>query len=266
MSEVATKVCRFCEKDVSGEARIKDKKGRYACQPCFERLKAKRASESAPSPPKQVAGSMFDEDIDTASIALALEASAPVQTKACPSCDAAMGVGDVFCVNCGTNTQTGGRAGKVKLKKAKQHRSKPARERRRASKEPASGEEAFVIVVSIAIVAATFFGSRASMDGGSALLLTSSFLSFALFALVVGITLLVVSFRDGGVIHFLLVLLVPLYGLYWAMWRSSRLVRNSTLLVVFTGLAMAASIALNAMWLTEGWVEQGSISGIGNRR
>ncbi|XOV76257.1 MAG: hypothetical protein ACFHWZ_04770 [Phycisphaerales bacterium] len=48
MSEVATKVCRFCEKDVSGEARIKDKKGRYACQPCFERLKAKRAD--APDP------------------------------------------------------------------------------------------------------------------------------------------------------------------------------------------------------------------------
>ena len=254
--------CRFCRQDVSGQKRIKDRKGRYACRPCFERLQAKRAVEAEVKPTATSPG--FDADVDTETIAL--ETPPPVQMKTCQGCDAAMAPSAVFCVNCGMNTQTGQRAGKLKLGKSKSHRSRAPRERRRASSEPASGGEAAVILLSIAIVAGFFFGFRSAAGDGTGLLLLASFCALGLFSMVMSITLLFVSFRDGGVLQFLLVLLVPLYSLYWAFWRSSRLVRNSTLMLFFTYIATAASFGLNAMWISEGWVEQGSISGFGNPR
>lgn len=269
MSQTVNKVCRFCRTDVSGKPRIKDKKGRYACQPCFERLKEKRGSE-AQAPAIAAPSAAFDPDIDTESIALALEepTAAATPSRACPSCSAAIGANDVFCIHCGTNVQTGGKLGKVKVKKAKSRPDKSARSRGEKGFKTSRSDEGIVVFISLAIVVSFAIGIRPALevDSEGGLLLALSLLALCIYSLTVQIALLVSAFREGGVGQFLLTLLVPFYMAYWAFFRASRLLRISTLLLILTFAAVATILALNTLWVSEGWVEQGSISGIGNRR
>lgn len=107
MSDVATKVCRFCTKDVSGEARIKDKKGRYACQPCFERLKAKRTAETATTRTEpQDPG--FGLEVESGMIELE-GASTKGDGLFCPECAMPVERSSVLCVHCGFSPGEGTR-------------------------------------------------------------------------------------------------------------------------------------------------------------
>lgn len=109
MSQAATKVCRFCETDVSGLPRIKDKKGRYACEPCFERLKQKQAAQrsvSAVAAPKDAPGS----DLEIESGMIELEAT-PQRAEGlfCPECAMPVERTSVLCVHCGYSPGEGKR-------------------------------------------------------------------------------------------------------------------------------------------------------------
>ncbi|MCR9215779.1 MAG: hypothetical protein NXI14_01120 [bacterium] len=228
MSEVATKVCRFCEKDVSGEARIKDKKGRYACQPCFERLKAKRAQTHQIPEPKANPYSAFAPDIDTDAISIETDAaSAGVgqqPMRPCPSCKAMMGAADVFCVQCGTNVQTGGKLGKAKVKKAKPRRERPAN-------LGATIGTVVSLLIAGSIGVGLFIGSRPDSAPAVAGI---SIAAFLFYAGVVGIMTLVDAFRQGGFVKMLLVWFVPFYVLFWMYGQaeSAMLKLNFTLTLV----------------------------------
>lgn len=102
MSQATTKVCRFCQADVSGKPRIKDTKGRYACQPCFEKVKAKKAAASAKE--SDAIG------LEVESGMLELEA-APKQSDGlfCPECARPVDRNSVLCVHCGYSPGEGKR-------------------------------------------------------------------------------------------------------------------------------------------------------------
>jgi hypothetical protein len=215
MSDVATKVCRFCAKDVSGEARIKDKKGRYACQPCFERLKEKREQTQQIPEPKANPYSAFDDGVDTEAIALDIDTSsmpsAQQPMKACPTCKAMLGASDVFCVQCGTNVQTGGKLGKAKVKKAK-----PRREKHR------NGD-----LGTISLVGSLVFASALGvcmLIGGSAgdpspVQMISTVL-FMCYSAATGLLTLGHAFKQDGVLQMFAVWLIPFYVLYWVYGRA----------------------------------------------
>lgn len=240
MSQAVTKVCRFCETDVSGLPRIKDKKGRYACQPCFERLKEKRRAEATAAPAPSAA---FDPDVDTESIAIALEApAAAAPGRPCPSCKAMMGAGDVFCIHCGTNAQTGGRAGKVKVKKAKPSKAKKSRRGGNADDcGPASAAFSVLFVVAVGL------GLLLSRPLGlPPVVLSLSLMLFIGYIGAIGILTLVAALRQDGFVQFLLVWFVPFYALYWVYGRaeSSLLKLNFTLAILLYAGVLLGALAL----------------------
>ncbi len=229
MSQVTTKVCRFCQTDVSGKPRIKDKKGRYACQPCFEKLKARQEQAQRIPEPKSNPYSAFAPDIDTDAISLdAGGGVAEARTMPCPSCKAVMGANDVFCVNCGTNVQTGGKLGTVKVKKAKARKVKLERP---SSNDGGTVSAVFSIVFAIALAVGMLSGNRA---GVPPIVLNLSLLLFIAYAGAIGISTLVAAFRQDGLVRMLLVWFVPFYGIYWLYARaeSSLLKLNFTLVLL----------------------------------
>lgn len=221
----AQKICRFCRSDVAGKPRIKDKKGRYACQPCFERLKARQAGAQHIPEPRSNPYQAFTPEIDTEYISLETVSEPPVhaQTKRCPSCKVSMGASDVFCISCGTNVQTGGRAGNVKVKKAKV--------RRERSNDSGTASAIFSIVFALAIGVGLSIGGN---PGVPHITLSVSMLLFFAYAGATGILTLVAAYKQDGILRMLLVWFVPFYGLYWIYARaaSALLKLNFTLVLV----------------------------------
>ncbi|MFB3430973.1 MAG: hypothetical protein ABL309_08630 [Phycisphaerales bacterium] len=216
MSEIATKVCRFCEKDVSGEARIKDKKGRYACQPCFERLKAKRAQTHQIPEPKANPYSAFAPDIDTDAISIETDAaSAGVgqqPMRPCPSCKAMMGAADVFCVQCGTNVQTGGKLGKAKVKKAK-----PRKAKRQRNSDLGTVSLVGSLIFAAALCVCMLIGGAGGEISRPQVIST---ILFICYAAAIGLLTLGSAFKQDGFLHMLAVWFVPFYAFYWVYARA----------------------------------------------
>jgi hypothetical protein len=73
---------------------VKDKKGRYLCQPCVERLKARKRHAEPDEPIPLAAG---DGDV----MASLLGSSKVVSSPPCSQCGAPMSAGAVVCVQCG---------------------------------------------------------------------------------------------------------------------------------------------------------------------
>lgn len=108
MNQSITKACRFCSQDVAGKPRIKDKKGRYACQPCFERLKAKRAKQTRALAKAPKAGGEPELEIESGMIELE---AAPKNADGlfCPECARPVERTSVLCVHCGYSPGEGKR-------------------------------------------------------------------------------------------------------------------------------------------------------------
>ena len=103
-SQPAGKVCALCATDVAAQPRVKDKQGRYFCQPCFDKVRQKRAaakSASVTAPAAESAGFAIDEP-DLGSVRE--ESTVPIgfrQQELCPQCEHPVTESARICVNCG---------------------------------------------------------------------------------------------------------------------------------------------------------------------
>ncbi len=112
--KIATKICIVCGEDCAQRERVKDRQGRYICQACYEKAKAKRAAsprraKEAASPKKTdqpASGHSFDMDALTE--LARQESSAPAledQTTVCSNCRASLERGAFLCMACGYNSR-----------------------------------------------------------------------------------------------------------------------------------------------------------------
>lgn len=112
----ASKVCTKCGIDVAGKPRVKDPRGRYLCQPCFDAVSAvkteARTPAAAPSPKPATAASVpADEGIfgmvDLDALKPVADAPKPRELKVCAACGKARDKDSVVCVNCGFDERAG---------------------------------------------------------------------------------------------------------------------------------------------------------------
>lgn len=110
MTESASpKLCLICRQDCSGRPRVRDGQGRYACRSCVdERKRTHPAAKPSREPRKPVPDFLAG-----------VKAPEPVGAT-CPGCGKRLPVGNVLCLSCGTNAETGLQAGtNVKLQRQK---------------------------------------------------------------------------------------------------------------------------------------------------
>lgn len=127
MPDGSEKVCVLCGQSCAGQARIKNAQGQYAHQACAQAQQAKAAKPSAPA---KVDLGQDDDDLmgallDDLPAPEAEAASAGGARVGCPGCGSALVPGQVICMTCGFNTQSG-KAGKTRVVNPKQ--AKPAGE------------------------------------------------------------------------------------------------------------------------------------------
>lgn len=114
---IATKPCTVCGIDCAGRARVKDNKGRYFCEHCFEVTKQTKQIQTSPPPPPPLlvpdvqADNSFLLDIPSAPLA------AP-EVHRCPECGRPLPVSAKLCVGCGYDVASGKRLN-VKVAKAR---------------------------------------------------------------------------------------------------------------------------------------------------
>lgn len=114
------KICVICGQDCAGRPRVRDPKGHYYCQDCYEKAKRRQEEARAASSPEPVAAPPPPEppepdlDDDFAGglalldeVASEVQASAPPPISACPGCGYALAPGAAICTACGYNLQTG---------------------------------------------------------------------------------------------------------------------------------------------------------------
>lgn len=116
------KICVACNKSCDGQPRIKDPKGRYFHQQCYEEVKRahkqkqreqeRAAADAFNAPPVGTSADAGDDDIMSMLLddAAASPSAPPVIPRGggtCPSCGQAMSAGAVICMNCGFNAQSG---------------------------------------------------------------------------------------------------------------------------------------------------------------
>ncbi len=127
MTTPVQKICVVCGKDVAGLKRVKDRTGRYYCDPCHQNLLAK-ASQPAPIEPDDPP--MDFDDLDLAplpepskplqpnlaappvamsaqSVRSTLTAAGPGGGLACPCCNKNLAAGAKICVTCGIKVPSG---------------------------------------------------------------------------------------------------------------------------------------------------------------
>lgn len=114
------KLCAACAKDVASLPRTKDAQGRYFCQECAAKLKAKQpqqatARPAAPKPVPVKAAAPSDGDV----LSKMLADSPGVEL--CPNCGGGMQSNSKICIRCGFNKETG-RAMRVQVEHAKKER------------------------------------------------------------------------------------------------------------------------------------------------
>lgn len=128
----ASKVCVKCGADVAGKPRVKDPKGHYLCQACFDRVQGERkgaageaaveaatssASKSAPKGAAKAQASGVDVEVpaeegifgvvDLDALAPVAEVPKPRALKVCPACGKAREQDSVVCVSCGFDERAG---------------------------------------------------------------------------------------------------------------------------------------------------------------
>lgn len=116
MPDSQEKVCVLCGQSCAGQARIKNAQGQYAHQACAQAQQAKATKPSAPA--KADLGQDDDDLMGALLDDLPAPAAEPVGASGarvgCPGCGSALVPGQVICMTCGFNTQSG-KAGKTRV-------------------------------------------------------------------------------------------------------------------------------------------------------
>jgi hypothetical protein len=116
MPDGQEKVCVLCGQSCAGQARIKNAQGQYAHQACAQAQQAKATKPSAPA--KADLGQDDDDLMGALLDDLPAPAAEPVGASGarvgCPGCGSALVPGQVICMSCGFNTQSG-KAGKTRV-------------------------------------------------------------------------------------------------------------------------------------------------------
>ena len=102
------KVCVLCGEDCSQRPRVKDRRGRYYCRPCYDKAKeavdARKALEETPPDPELRAEPEPEPELepvpDPEAWMVPLEGEA-APAVGCPACGRRMDKGAVICTNCG---------------------------------------------------------------------------------------------------------------------------------------------------------------------
>jgi hypothetical protein len=214
-----------CGQDCSDRKRVKDRLGRYYCQPCHEAQKARLAAAAAqtpaqptpaepsrpaaPPPPARAEGNMGSIFNLMADAEASAPASGPpaVPGVACPSCRSPMAAGAVLCVSCGYDTRTGKVLGGAKA----QRRPAPMRRPGAGGGMSMSWLVGVVPAVILLVLAAVLRG----VDGGVDIYRIAS----GIFGLAVMIWVLSGAFSDSTASGFLC-LCVPFYAVYWVFAKN----------------------------------------------
>jgi hypothetical protein len=144
----AGKICVSCGEDVAAKPRTKDAKGRYYCQPCYQKAIASKHAkrESAPMPKvgpplqrqaRDEFGLLIDDgesavtpppiirnggtgysgsDPNVLESLLDIEPAHEAPSMICPSCRSKIAAGGFLCTVCGYNMQTQEQVGAIKVK------------------------------------------------------------------------------------------------------------------------------------------------------
>lgn len=100
--ETVLKSCASCGVDVASAPRVKDKKGRYFCRPCVEKLQA--TPRSAPTVGAAPVAERRGEGDVMASL---LTSSKVINAEPCSQCGSPLADGAVVCVQCGYHRGAG---------------------------------------------------------------------------------------------------------------------------------------------------------------
>jgi hypothetical protein len=126
------KTCVVCGQDCTDRPRVKDNRGRYFCQPCFQKLEQKQKAAAPPQAvavaaaakapaAKPAARSAPAGGPDLLSDLATMAAAAPAAEieRNCPACSKPLAPNAIFCTNCGYNIQTGQRVSVQAMKATK---------------------------------------------------------------------------------------------------------------------------------------------------
>ncbi|MHC5115428.1 MAG: hypothetical protein ACYTGP_13495 [Planctomycetota bacterium] len=231
------KICVICGEDCAGRPRTKDGKGRYYCQPCYDdvkrKIEARKAAAAAPPPPPPPPApieddpfSMLDEVVGDAPTPVpgAVPAPAGFGQETCPGCGGALAADAVVCTSCGYNKQTGT---SLQVTEEKPKRDFSGLTSRFGLVATPPGLALLILGLEAVCIGLGFMSGAV---GGVAVL------GFFALALVVGVThtviLLVEAFR-AGILHGILTLFIPFYGLYVIFGLSDNRYLKWLTLVVF---------------------------------
>lgn len=234
------KLCTACGVDVAGQPRVKNKRGDYFCEPCVERIKAKRAAfaKAGPGSAHPDVGPTLEHTGEPDMYAPAPVPGEPVSTSnsphstagddllgqiiddavhsvsTCPNCGSGINAGSRICVQCGHNIGTG-RSIKTKVESVPKEQKRNDRRGIDISGPLAValnptllGSIAMVVFSVMALIGA----SNPAVFGAFVLMLTA-------YGFAVGVWTIVAAFMDSFV-NGLLCMFIWIYSLYWVYAES----------------------------------------------
>jgi hypothetical protein len=101
-SDSSGKICVACGTDCAGRPRVKDPRGRYYCEPCYDKRRSSQQVSAAGASP----GLALEPEPSILDELLGAQAGAE-PGGSCPNCGQELPGGAVLCVNCGFNLRDG---------------------------------------------------------------------------------------------------------------------------------------------------------------
>lgn len=100
------KICRLCNLSCEGRPRVKDSRGRYYCQSCYQEQRRRRAERQR----RESRATSEATSLDARPMSVNADAFADLHVESkrrCDGCRAFIGASDVVCIHCGFNRDTG---------------------------------------------------------------------------------------------------------------------------------------------------------------
>lgn len=215
------KLCVICGEDCAGQPRTKDAQGRYYHNECYERAREVQEGRAGPVDPEAPAAgvepgpmNLLDEIVDDAL------GDVDVQNT-CASCGHPLAAGDVICMSCGFNAQSGETA-HLEVKKQK---------RAKASAGGGGGDGLAARLLTpfgVNLMAFMVLGLLlVILFATQSLVALAAFILFLSLYLLVGLLVVIVVAFTESFVQGLLTLCVPFYIIYfvffvtdnqWAKW------------------------------------------------
>ncbi len=216
-TSTCNKICVICGQDCSNCPRTKDPRGRYYCQPCYERAlaAANRCRDRAASNPALEANplGMMEE----------LSSLEPAATWSCPECNSQLWANTVLCTHCGFDRRNG---------RVVETRVQPAQEQPRLA-ESSSVPGLFLSPPGVAAVVAAFFGLLLVASFATPVATQAYLVLDGLFGLVLGVAILFAAFR-ASVLHGFGLIAFGLLAGFFATAAGSSLVQWTLVLLWVT--------------------------------